>query len=141
LKVKFFTKYDGKIRHAVVELSPKLRNSILNNGKVFVDYKRHNVVNSLEIIRCYRCLGFGHFSSSEKCPLNGNNTNCSNCSHNHHSNDCPPNTLSVCVNCKNFNSKCKEGERKLNTNHDAFSSTCPCFLRIKKIIESKIRND
>lgn len=58
----------------VVEVDGRMRNKLISDGRVQVGWNSCRVADSVRIVMCYRCLGFGH--AAKRCNLN---PNCSRC--------------------------------------------------------------
>lgn len=52
----------------VVELEPKIRELLLEAGRVYIDYDSCRIVDFYHISRCYRCQGYGHVQKFCKKP-------------------------------------------------------------------------
>ena len=68
--------------HWICEVSPKLRNNLMERERFFVDFKSCRVDDHLCIRRCYKCQGFGHVA--KKCRQQDDT--CSYCAENGHQN-------------------------------------------------------
>ena len=51
---------DLPVGNLVVEVSPKIRETLLDAGRVYIDFAACRVVDHLSVTRCYRCQGYGH---------------------------------------------------------------------------------
>ena len=51
---------DLPVVNLVVEVSPKIREILLDAGRVYIDFAACRVVDHLSVTRCYRCQGYGH---------------------------------------------------------------------------------
>jgi hypothetical protein len=115
-----------------LELSPSMRKIIMKTKRLFIDWNSHPIEDSLPIIRCYQCHGFGHKSS--ECKLT--QEICGHCMGEHKSSDCKTDrSQSHCINCDKYKSNSKI---KNNTNHSSYSHSCPSFTRIRNIVISRI---
>ncbi|XP_045532183.1 uncharacterized protein LOC123719859 [Pieris brassicae] len=114
-------KYRKKARnplesHVVLQVTPKLWQSLTTAGRIHVDLQRVWVEDQSPLVQCTMCLGYGHTRRHCK-----NETEvCSHCGGAHMRADCqmhkegkPPS----CVNCKTVKGK--------NAEHGAFSQSCP----------------
>lgn len=125
---------NGNAKYAVVEVTPAIYRNLMNCVKIYVGFSSCKVKEYVSVIRCYKCLGFGHFSTDcnkEQC--------CSHCSEVHGVNSCPR-TRIECVNCKlqNQRNSTRNQQERLNTQHLATSLDCPIYQKIYNIIKSKI---
>ncbi|CAH1406620.1 unnamed protein product [Nezara viridula] len=85
--------------HWVAEVSPAVRNEILAEGRVFLDWSSCNVRDWVAVTRCNKCQGFSHIEKF--CPATV--VNCGYCSERGHvSGDCPKQKTGgppKCINC------------------------------------------
>ena len=51
---------DLPVVNLVVEVAPKIRETLLDAGRVYIDFAACRVVDHLSVTRCYRCQGYGH---------------------------------------------------------------------------------
>jgi hypothetical protein len=140
LITKFFIKSKNEnFKHLVIEITPALRQLIIETQKLNIYWSRHSVKDFISITRCFKCLGFGHTQSH--CSLETDH--CSQCAGTHSHKNCKSkNAQKKCVNCLKFNQNIKNPNvRPFDVNHDALYSSCPSLLRIKSIITSKISYD
>lgn len=106
---------------AIIELDAETYKRVLQEEKLNCGWDRCRVVDGLQVTRCYNCCAFNHKSKdckavSPKCPV---------CSGNHLVNECQSSSKE-CANCKKMNI---ERKLKLDTNHAAWSASCPVYLR------------
>jgi hypothetical protein len=67
LKFKFRNKNNNKYNMYCLEVSPELRKIVMKTKRIFIDWNSCRVEDSLPIIRCFKCNGFGH--KSDVCSL------------------------------------------------------------------------
>lgn len=118
--MKLIKARDNK-EHFVYEKKPEIRNILVKEERVYIDYDRCRVKDFLDITRCYRCQVYGHIGRScmEKDPM------CSHCTGNHDYKDCKnKNDPEVCGACKRVN---KESA------HSVDSRECPAFIRAAEV--------
>lgn len=110
----------------VVEVSPKLRNVMTQNGRIYYEWSSLKVIDYFSISRCYKCQRFGHMAKDCKGP-----ETCGHCANEGHSyKDCPNKKLSPkCVNCQ---------RNKLTNTHATNSEKCLTYVREKRRIQDKI---
>jgi hypothetical protein len=135
LSIKFkFRKKDSKINDKYcLEVSPHLRKIILKSGKLFIEWNACRVEESLPIVRCFRCNGFGHKSMD----CSENEHQCGHCGSKHETNKCSANKdQSFCTNCNKHNMKPNQ-KNKYDVNHSAYSKSCPSLIRIQEIVKNK----
>lgn len=100
-----------KSMHIVIKLSANLFNHFMKNGFIYVGWKKCEIEQYFNVLRCYKCSGLGHISGTCKsgeflCPIcERNSKNCINC-HNH---------------------KKKNNTEIYDTNHTANSRECPVY--------------
>jgi hypothetical protein len=118
------------LEHIVIETTPKIRKLIIENNTINIEWNRCKVAHFISIIRCFNCLGFGHFQ--DKCKAE---KHCSHCSSETHTHDNCDKNYKKCINCENYNSKIKNPNQKpLNTNHDCLNKSCPTFEFIRSLV-------
>lgn len=72
-----------KVDHWVLECTPEVRDWLMVEGRVYIDWSSCRVKDFLSVTRCYNCQGYGH--SSRFCK--GKRT-CGHCSGDHDRKDC-----------------------------------------------------
>lgn len=106
--------------HWVVEVSPAVKEEMLAEGRVFLDWAPCNTREWLSVTRCNHCQGFGH--AAKFCQAR--TAICAHCSERGHSNEnCPSaatNAPPKCFNCSRTNQQC---------DHPATSKDCPSFKK------------
>jgi hypothetical protein len=118
-----------------LELSPNMRKIIMKTKRLFIDWKSYPIEDSIPIIRCYKCHGFGHKSTECKQTQNI----CGHCMGAHESKECQTDrSHSKCVNCIKHNKKSNSRVNQ-NINHSSYSYSCPSLIRIRNIITSRIQ--
>ena len=113
--------------NAIIETDGATYENILKQKRLNVEWDSCIVYEFVNIVRCYRCLGYNH--KSNDCI---NRIACSKCAGNHISKDCNS-TILKCVNC------CELVQKKLlktDVHHHAFSVECPAY---KKHYENKFK--
>ena len=108
----------------VAEVSPKLREKLLEANKVFLGWNACKVRDFLAVSRCFKCQGFGHIAKH----CRHKEEVCSHCTEEGHgAKTCPKKTQSaVCVNCRRFG---------LKGGHAASSKECPAH---RKALEKSV---
>lgn len=119
--------------HWVAEVSPAVRNEILAEGRVFLDWSSCNVRDWVAVTRCNKCQGFSHIEKF--CPATV--VNCGYCSERGHvSGDCPKQKTGgppKCINCSKTNSA---------SNHPTNDKDCPSYKRaIERLVMRTKYND
>ena len=81
---------NGTLNHAIVKVTPDVRNLILTTGKIFIEMSSHKVSDHFHVKQCYKCQGYRHRSASKLCPLyNSNESICIYCAGKYKSKLCP----------------------------------------------------
>lgn len=132
LITRFTKKHFQDSRHIVVQASPNLRKELIALQRIKINWSMCRVEDFIVVTRCFKCLGFGH--TSKYC---NNQQKCSHCAEEHHWKNCENRHNICCANCATANTYINNNNKKLNTNHDAFSKECPRLRRIESIIISK----
>lgn len=102
----------------------------MNADKVFLNWDSWRVFEHLNVVRCYKCLGFNHYSKD-----------CTRsrafkfCAEDHEPSACLS-TNHKCVNCSYYIENLK---MQLEANHHAFSADCKVLQR--KYSEEKRKVD
>nr|CAI5823660.1 unnamed protein product [Callosobruchus analis] len=124
-KIKLVTSFkrSDKSRDVVIEVSPKLRKSILDRSFLYISWQRCYVDDYLRIVRCYKCSRYGHTNSNCK---NAKNV-CPHCADEHLMKDCHNSTIQRCVNCVDNNTKFKTS---FDVNHSSKDKNCPTTIRL-----------
>ncbi|CAH0398358.1 unnamed protein product [Chilo suppressalis] len=108
--------YEKKTRnlHVVLKVAPVVWRQLTEAGAFQLQWGLSCVEDQSPIIRCSRCLGFGHMKRVCQEPSDS----CSHCGEDHIYVDCPKKDRAPeCLNCK------KAGTN--NREHNTFSSECP----------------
>ena len=132
---------DKKKKKAILKVTPDIREIIMENERVFVNLESHHVTDSLHVEQCFHCQGFGHRSTSNRCPKKDSNPVCLFCASSHRSSNCNhKNNRSKlkCANCENSNNKEIKNRAKL---HSAASKNCPIFEREVEFLRKKTSYD
>ena len=124
-------------KSALLKVTPKVREAIMKNQRIYLDLESHRVSDSFHVQQCYHCQSFGHKANSEHCPNKNSKATCFYCSHAHKSSECrnkDTKSKHRCVNCnKSNNQTIKEGASK----HNASSRSCPLYQREIEHIKAK----
>lgn len=120
-------------KNIVVETDIDTRNKLVHNKTVRVGWMICNVVEYVNVLRCYNCHSFGH--SASKCT---NATVCSICTGSHSSKTCKIEQFK-CVNCTNFNENLQDKSEMFDVNHPVFSLKCPIYKHKIELKRSKVQ--
>ena len=134
---------NDRLYNLVIEVSPKVRNALLNLGRVNIDHQRVHVADFSPFVQCYHCLQFGHTRS--KCP-DANTDDFHRCSHcastEHDYEHCPDfkdKKKLRCYNCHEYNVRTQGNVDDL---HSATSSKhCPRVKAVLKRINERVQYD
>lgn len=113
----------------ICEVDASTFERIIRKGKLNIDFERCRVFESIEILRCFKCCGYGHRAGDCK-----NDVHCAKCAESHDVKDCSSEQES-CVNCMYSN---RERKSKFDTNHSSWSVDCPIYLKKVSISKSFI---
>lgn len=112
--------YKNKTYQAILETGSTAYKKIMDAEKLFIKWDSCRVFEQISVTRCFKCLGFNHFSKD--CTKE---TKCKKCAENHPSSECNSDVIK-CVNCVWHNEKLN---LQLDTKHDAFSRDCEVLQR------------
>lgn len=131
-KIKIVRKFKIKSRknavNLIIEIDPCLYGFIKSKSELNLGWRSCFVEEYYNIVRCYKCAGYGHFQSECK-----NKRSCFKCAGDHDTRNCE-NELKKCINCMK---KVENYKVNLDTNHAAFDRSCPCYVRIKENMSRK----
>ena len=122
------TKKNAKIYQAIVQLDRKSYETVMNMGALFIGYDYCNVYDAVEILRCFNCNGYHH--SSKHCK---NKKSCPRCAKVNDEGDELLHKVSECnvdhFQCINCITAIKNGEADISSNHAAWDTCCPIYIR------------
>lgn len=113
-------KFKNKKYQAIMEADDDNYKKIINMDRIFVNWDSCKVMEHLNVIRCFKCFGFNHFSKD--CTKD---VTCKFCAGNHDSSTCKS-ASHKCVNCMYYVEKFK---MQLDVNHHAYSIDCKVLQR------------
>lgn len=116
----------------ICETDPSTFEQIMRKGKLYIDLDRCRVTESVDILRCFKCCGYGH-----KSLLCRNKVYCARCTGDHDIKECSSEQVK-CVNCTFYNN---ERKTRLDVNHTAWSFDCPVYLKKLQISKQYISYD
>jgi len=95
-------------------------------GKVYMNWRAHNIKGYINVNRCFKCHGYGHIAKA--C---NQESLCEKCGEKDHMKiSCIKSTV-VCINCKR--------SRRGNDQHAVRILDCPEYKRHLEIYKSKIK--
>lgn len=128
--LKIVTKLKFKnVFNIVVQVNPSIFKQCVENGYMYVGWKRCSVKEHFNVIRCYKCCRYGHLKRDCK-----NETVCLNCSGPHDVKDCNSENR-CCTNCTYANAKFK---LNLSTEHSVNDSSCWYYQQKIGVIRNQI---
>lgn len=131
-EIKILKRYkSGKnkvIGNIVLELHSEVFSKLIGLKKVNLGYRLCTLQEYFNIIRCYKCVKYGHMAANCK-----NNIRCGRCAEMHNTIDCTS-TIKRCANCVEANDNLN---LRLDTGHTVFDIECKCLKRIEDGIKKK----
>lgn len=114
-------KKNNKVYQAILQLSPVTYDRVLKAGSLIIGFDVCRVYDAVDLIRCFKCNGFNHTSSSCSGALA-----CPRCGAGHEVKGCTVSDAELCcINCSRANEK---SGKSFNTKHAVWDSqTCPVF--------------
>lgn len=133
-KIKVQRKYSNKGKknfgNVILSVSSDYYKKIIGMGKINIGWRKCNVYEHINIIRCYKCSGYNHFARD--CT---SSVACGKCAESHITKDCN-NDFEKCINCLKMIEKLKVN---INVDHIANDRNCECYKRVINKITSKIK--
>lgn len=128
--IKFVTelKYRNST-NIVIEVTPALRKVLLQEGSLFIGWKKSSVQDHLRVLKCFKCCSYGHTEKVCKSDLI-----CPKCTRNHKLKECDS-EVPQCINCLNYN---KSNKKKLPTDHSSYFNGCPLYQSYIENLKSRI---
>ncbi|KAK5637742.1 hypothetical protein RI129_000076 [Pyrocoelia pectoralis] len=114
--------FPSKIRNniAIAECSPEIRQRLLNQGRIYINFESCRVLDHIQVTRCFKCQAFGH--PSKYC--SATEDTCSLCAGSHFYTACPHKDNDEIRKCAN----CVRAKQEVH-NHSALSTKCPAYAR------------
>lgn len=131
LKENLVIKYKIKTRENkynwILQMSSKFIISLINKGKIYLQWKVHRVKEYKNIMRCYKCHAFGHVakfcnSMDQLCELCG--------SKEHLRKECDKRNEPQCINCIR--------KRRKDTKHHVKSKLCPELIKQIELYDRRV---
>lgn len=106
----------GEYVNVTLECDLDLHTEIIGKKTLIFGFAEVRVFESVDILQCGRCLGFGHLAGACKGSLH-----CRRCSGDHLTAECTTPEVSICINCAEANKK----GTTYKTNHSPTDARCP----------------
>lgn len=121
--------YNNAYFNILVEVDSESFKKLISKEAVNIGLYKCKIYEFIQIIKCYKCCGFNHFSKDCK-----ENQTCPRCGNNHNEKDCQEESKR-CINCVKANMKFN---LTLDTNHFSWERLCPCLMKIEHSQKHKI---
>ncbi|XP_067207958.1 structural maintenance of chromosomes protein 2-like [Linepithema humile] len=128
ISFSFHYKTKENRRNWIIKMPGKPCQSLVNKGRVYMQWRTYRVKEHINITRCFKCQGYGHFakfcSSTEQL--------CEGCGAKEHSKEnCNRKDRPQCINCIK--------SRRKETQHPVKSKECPEYKKHVEIYKNKIK--
>lgn len=111
----------------IVQVPGPYFGNLVNRGRIYMQWRRYRVKEYLNIVRCYKCHGYGHIAKVCK----QQDQLCEACgSKDHLKRDCTKKENLQCINCIR--------NKRKDTNHSVRSNACPEYKRHVEIYKARI---
>lgn len=107
----------------VLELDTETYKRLNEKDKINIGWYSYGFIDHVNVIRCYKCLKFGHMAKECK----SKSTVCSRCSEDHKFSECSS-EVEKCTNCRHAVERL--GLTDLDCEHSAFSRDCESYKRV-----------
>jgi hypothetical protein len=104
----------------IIDVDKITHDKLINEGKIRFGWLICKVVENIHVIRCYKCMRYGHIA--DKCK---NERTCAKCGENHETKNCTS-QFNRCINCVSYNNKLN---LNLNVDHNVWDKSCEVFKR------------
>lgn len=123
-----FGNRDQPTVHWVIEVTSRVRKTLVNWSKVYIDFQRYTITDYVKIKRCFKCQGFGHIGKDCQ-----RKETCSRCAGEHEFKRCTVTDKNdfKCANC----TFAKLGENQAK--HEATDTKCTMY---QKRLDSYLQN-
>jgi hypothetical protein len=114
----------------IIETDSQTYDALIASRKIKHQWSIYRIVDNIHILRCYKCLQFGHLS--QNCT---NDLCCAKCSRNHEMKNCDSNEF-CCINCLQTNNKLN---LNLDIKHNTWDTSCPVYKRKVEISRKALK--
>jgi len=129
-KIKFLKCFKTKNNcvNWIVQIPGEFLENILTKGKIYMAWQIYRVREFINVVRCYKCQGYGHTAKVCHFPEHL----CEWCGkQDHMKQECPQKETPMCVNCVR--------SRRRDFQHPVRSKTCPEYIKHVEIYRSKVK--
>lgn len=129
-QINFKHKFRTKENRAnwIVQMPAKFLITLVNKGKIFMQWRTHRVSNYVNVVRCFKCQAYGHMAKS----CSSANSHCETCgSTDHLKLECDKKDKPKCINC------CRSKRKEMW--HNVRSKDCPEYKKQVEIFNSRVK--
>ena len=132
---------DKKRNKAILKVTHDIHEIIMRTQRIFINLESHYVSDSYHVEQCYHCQGFGHRSTSDRCPKKNLESVCLFCVGSHKSLNCNHKNNKTKQKCSNCNKSNINDIKSSAKTHNAISKNCPMYKKEVDLIKTKTSYD